>query len=151
VPERGNLDAQSFAAIVRALTRRRILLLLLALPMSACQTLDESPVVNTWRPAHVAQVDAGQSRARGTTATSLLADRPVGSPTFVEGTGRFVGAPSPATQVAAADAGGDGVTLNLVNVPAPLAAKTVLGDILGVKYTVDPSIEGKITIQTPNP
>lgn len=31
------------------------------------------------------------------------------------------------------------------------AAKTVLGDILGVKYTVDPGIEGKITIQTPKP
>ena len=43
------------------------------------------------------------------------------------------------------------MALNLVNVPAPQAAKTVLGDILGVKYTVDPSIEGKITIQTPNP
>jgi general secretion pathway protein D len=41
--------------------------------------------------------------------------------------------------------------VNLVNVPAPQAAKTVLGDILGVKYTVDPTIEGKITIQTPNP
>ena len=43
------------------------------------------------------------------------------------------------------------MTLNLVNVPAPQAAKTVLGDILGVKYTVDPSIEGEITIQAPNP
>jgi general secretion pathway protein D len=38
-----------------------------------------------------------------------------------------------------------------VNVPAPRAAKTVLGDILAVKYTVDPGIEGKITIQTPKP
>jgi general secretion pathway protein D len=45
----------------------------------------------------------------------------------------------------------DGVTLNLVNVPAPQAAKTILGDILSVKYTVDPGIEGKITIQTPKP
>ena len=35
--------------------------------------------------------------------------------------------------------------------PAPQAAKTVLGDILSVKYTVDPGIEGKITIQTPKP
>jgi hypothetical protein len=53
--------------------------------------------------------------------------------------GRFVDAPSPASQAAAADASGEGVTLNLVNVPAPQAAKTVLGDILGVKYTVDPT------------
>src|SRR5204863_10153093 len=41
--------------------------------------------------------------------------------------------------------------INLVNVPAPQAAKTILGDILSVKYTVDPGIEGKITIQTPKP
>jgi general secretion pathway protein D len=54
-------------------------------------------------------------------------------------------------QESAAEASHDGVRLNLGNVPAPQAAKTVLGDILGVKYTVDPSIEGKITIQTPNP
>ena len=89
--------------------------------------------------------------ARGTTGAPLLADRPVGSPTLLEGTGRFVGAPSPASQAAAADASGEGVTLNLVNVLAPQAAKTVLGDILGVKYTVDPSIKGEITIQTPSP
>jgi general secretion pathway protein D len=33
----------------------------------------------------------------------------------------------------------------------PQAAKTVLGGILGARYTVDPGIEGKITIQTPKP
>src|SRR6202011_470914 len=43
------------------------------------------------------------------------------------------------------------ITLNLVNEPAPQAATTILGDILAVKYTVDPGIEGKITIQTPRP
>src|SRR5262249_36554117 len=45
----------------------------------------------------------------------------------------------------------DGVTLNLVNMPAPQAAKTILGDILAVRYTVDPGVEGKVTIQTPRP
>jgi general secretion pathway protein D len=43
------------------------------------------------------------------------------------------------------------VTINLVNVPAPQAAKIILGYTLTVKYTVDPGIEGKITIQTPKP
>jgi general secretion pathway protein D len=129
----------------------QILLLVLALTTSACQTIVDSAVVNTWRPTPLARADGPQSVARGATGAPLLADRPVGSPTFLEGTGRFVGAPSPATQQATADASGEGVTLNLVNVPAPQAAKTVLGDILGVKYTVDPTIEGKITIQTPSP
>lgn len=51
-------------------------------------------------------------------------------------------------QRAAADDSEEGVTLNLVNVPAAQAAKTILGDILKVRYTVDPKIEGRITIQT---
>jgi general secretion pathway protein D len=38
-----------------------------------------------------------------------------------------------------------------VNVPAPQAAKTVLGDIFALDYTIDPSISGKVTIQTPKP
>jgi len=132
-------------------TRCRFLFSVLALTTSACQTIEDSSVVNTWRPAQFARPDGGQSGARAKTGTPLLADRPASDPTFLEGTGRFVGAPSPATQAAATDAGGEGVTLNLVNVPAPQAAKTVLGDILGVKYTVDPTVEGKITIQTPSP
>ena len=43
------------------------------------------------------------------------------------------------------------MTLNLVNVPTSQAAKTVLGDVLGVKYTIDPSVKGDITVQTPKP
>jgi general secretion pathway protein D len=128
-----------------------VLLSFLALTASACQTIDESPTVKTWRPAPLARADAGSTRPRNTTGAPLLADRPAASPTIIEGTGRFVGAPSPPGQASATDGAGDGVTINLVNVPAPQAAKTVLGDILGVKYTVDPGIEGKITIQTPAP
>jgi general secretion pathway protein D len=70
---------------------------------------------------------------------------------LVEGTGRFVGdhatpPPQPATA-----AGEDGVTLNLVSVPVQQAASTILADILGVKYTIDPKIDGRVTIQTPAP
>src|SRR5262249_27763734 len=81
--------------------------------------------------------------------TPLLDNSPKTKTTFLEGTGRFVGDPQP--RQAAADANGEGATLNLVNVPAPQAAKTILGDILAVRYTVDPGVEGKITIQTPRP
>jgi general secretion pathway protein D len=128
------------------------LLLVVATLTSACQTVvDDSATTNSWRPAPLPRADAGQTRPRNATATPLLADRPAASPTIIEGSGRFVGAPSPPGQASATDGAGDGVTINLVNVPAPQAAKTVLGDILGVKYTVDPGIEGKITIQTPTP
>jgi general secretion pathway protein D len=81
----------------------------------------------------------------------LLGSTRGGPTTFVEGTGRFVGEPATGAIRASGEAVGDGVTLNLVNVPAPQAAKIVLGDMLSVKYTVDPGIEGKITIQTPKP
>lgn len=43
--------------------------------------------------------------------------------------------------------GGD-VSLNYPSVDVQAVAKAVLGDILNVKYTVDPSIHGVVTIQT---
>jgi general secretion pathway protein D len=74
-----------------------------------------------------------------------------GDGALIEGSGRFVGEPPAGAVGRPSEDVADGVTLNLVNVPAPQAAKTILGDILSVKYTVDPGIEGKITVQTPKP
>jgi len=138
----------------------RGLICALALAASACQTTDEAYLTSadSGAPAPVARADdpvqrgaklpppSGASRAAG---TPLLDHAPRTKTTFLEGTGRFVGEPQP--RQAAPDASDDGVTLNLVNVPAPQAAKTILGDILAVRYTVDPAVEGKITIQTPRP
>ncbi len=70
----------------------------------------------------------------------------------IEGTGRFVG------QARGSGQGNtepktpeDGVTLNLVNLPIPQAAKIVLGDIMGVNYIVDPKLGGLVTVYTPRP
>ncbi len=49
---------------------------------------------------------------------------------------------------------GDGngnVVLNLVNVPLQQAAKTVLADMIGVNYVVDPRVDGVISVQTTQP
>jgi general secretion pathway protein D len=81
----------------------------------------------------------------------LLANTRGGNSTVIEGSGRFVGELATGSTGRSQEDAADGVTINLVNVPAPQAAKTILGDILAVKYTVDPGIEGKITIQTPKP
>ena len=86
-----------------------------------------------------------------TSSAPLLANTRGGQSTVIEGSGRFVGEPPTGVIGRPPEDVTDGVTLNLVNVPAPQAAKTVLGDILSVKYTIDPGIEGKITIQTPKP
>jgi general secretion pathway protein D len=69
----------------------------------------------------------------------------------VKGTGVFVG-PHSASEAKDADEGAvANVTLNLVSVPTPQAAKSILGDLLGVRYTIDPSVRGEVTIQTPHP
>lgn len=47
--------------------------------------------------------------------------------------------------------GGEGITLNLVNVPIAQAAKSVLGEILKLNYTVSDKVTGTVTIQTSAP
>jgi general secretion pathway protein D len=42
-------------------------------------------------------------------------------------------------------------TLNLVKVPLAEAAKTILGDILGLNYSVDDRVSAEITLQTTEP
>jgi general secretion pathway protein D len=70
------------------------------------------------------------------------------------GTGRFVanadgdaGAPPLSRAVLAKK----GIRLNLVDVPVATAAKSVLGDVLEMNYSVDPRVQGKVTLQTSTP
>ncbi len=46
---------------------------------------------------------------------------------------------------------GEGVTLNLVGASIPEAAKAVLGDVMGVNYTVSDKVQGSVTLQTAKP
>ena len=66
------------------------------------------------------------------------------------GTGQLI---SPAARYKSTSAPGDeeGVTLNLANTSIAESAKTILGDILGLNYSVNPNLAGKITIQTSTP
>jgi general secretion pathway protein D len=50
-----------------------------------------------------------------------------------------------------AEAGRDGITLNLVDAPIADAAKAVLGDILKVNYIIDSRVKGTVTVQTTRP
>ncbi len=67
------------------------------------------------------------------------------------GTGQFVSSRAPSVSVEARPAGGEGYRLNLVDAPIAAAAKNILGDTLGLNYTVDPRIRGTITLQTSTP
>ncbi|MES5484935.1 type II secretion system secretin GspD [Bradyrhizobium sp. INPA03-11B] len=130
---------------------RHGLLISFSLLMSSCQLVDTAGPTTTWSNASAMLRDGNQNARTSSRGTALLGDTRPPPPTIIEGTGRFVGDPQPNAEEAVLRNESDGVTLNLVNVPAPQAAKAVLGDILSARYTVDPGIEGKITIQTPRP
>lgn len=124
--------------------------LLLALALSSCQTMEELPGAAD-NAVSRSLFRLGGDKARVDRPGAIqVADSAPAQATVIEGTGRFVGEP-PTGSVPGADNGEGGVTLNLVNVPTAQAAKTVLGDILAVKYTIDPAVQGQVTIQTPKP
>jgi general secretion pathway protein D len=56
---------------------------------------------------------------------------------------------------AAADAeptaDGSGYELNFENTPIPAVTKVILGDILGVGYTIDPRVQGTVTLSSGRP
>src|SRR5215510_12277358 len=68
------------------------------------------------------------------------------------GTGQFTGEPEPRKAPGAGAANGkDGVTLNFAGASIAEAARSILGDILGVNYSVSDKLKGAITIQTVRP
>jgi general secretion pathway protein D len=136
---------------------RCLLLVTSAAPaLAACATMEDVPAANAQtsllsssHAASGANFD-GSRRNVTNTGSALVDTAPSGKTTVLEGSGQFIGGHASAHRPPATT-DGDDVTLNLVNVPAPQAAKTILGDMLAVRYTIDPTIEGKITIQTPSP
>ncbi len=79
------------------------------------------------------------------------ANRPAGPPDIVMGTGQFVNPPraSPGGQQVVLT--GNDVTLDFTNVDVRDVLKSVLGDLLKLSYTVDPAVQGAITLQTGQP
>jgi general secretion pathway protein D len=71
--------------------------------------------------------------------------------TVVRGTGEFMAQGGELYAPAKTAAGQEGITLNLVNTPIAQAAKTVLGDILALNYTLGEKVTGNITLQTSAP
>ena len=60
-------------------------------------------------------------------------------------------APIKASAAAGSDASGEGYDLNFENAPVTTVAKVILGDILGAGYTIDPRVQGTITLSSGRP
>jgi general secretion pathway protein D len=68
------------------------------------------------------------------------------------GAGTVAQPPGPADAAAAATNGnGDGYDLNFENAPVATLAKVVLGDILGLGYTIDPRVQGTVSLASGRP
>jgi general secretion pathway protein D len=110
-----------------------------------------APATDAWSAPPRTRLDSNASYVYRNAGAPLLASKTVAEPSVSEGTGQFLGTSPVSATRARPDESGGGVTLNLVGVPIPQAAKTVLGDFLATEYTLDPTLEGKVTLQTPGP
>lgn len=66
------------------------------------------------------------------------------------GTGSMVG-PVPFRPTAVAREDANGVTLSFLNAEARDVARAVLGEVLGLPYTIDPELQGQVTLETTRP
>ena len=102
-----------------------------------------------------AQDSSGKPVKSGAANSRLLAagleEKGDVSGVFHEGTGSYVSARAPAVVRGTTTTGDEGFTLNLLDAPIKAAAKNVLGDILKVNYTIDPRVQGTVSIQTSKP
>lgn len=121
-----------------------------ALTLSGCAAIGVKPT----EPAPAAQAKSGDpiadliGKAVAEEAHGDAADDAAPSATVITGSGRFLNTASRA-RPAANDA--RTVRINLSNASIADAAKTVLGDILGVNYVIEDGLEGAITLQTAEP
>ncbi len=72
-------------------------------------------------------------------------------PVVQRGTGSFVAPPSPAVRASLRADSTGAITLNVVDAELREVVRLVLQDALGVNYVIDPTVGGRITVQTMRP
>jgi general secretion pathway protein D len=121
--------------------------------LAGCTSTSNSPVNDLFSDVMREQDSAGRPVKTSGANSRLLNAGNSGEPgvsgVYREGTGRYISASVLSSEVATT--GPKDYTLNLVGAPITAAAKNVLGDILGVNYTVDPRVQGVVSIQTSEP
>ena len=111
-----------------------------ALVVSGCQTLRSvQHATNTAPPA----VKAPAAAITTDSSSTALA------PTIITGTGEFAHATS--HTAAAAASSGEGLQLQFTDVDIAGVVSAVLGEGLGLPYTIDPAIKGTMSLQSARP
>lgn len=122
--------------------------------LAACtpQLSSESLLDNRLNQPQTASRSAAQKQQRLTTFLQQNGAKPSGNFAGLvqEGNDRLTGDPV-SLESPYFDKDAEDVSLNLVNTSIAQAAKAVLGDVLGLNYTVDARVQGTVTIQTSIP
>jgi general secretion pathway protein D len=130
--------------------------LVLAVLLAACQPTDldlmpSAPAVSSPAGPLAQPIALGNTSNRPVTLSSGgSANRAMAAPEVVTGTGTFVDTGVPSRRAQPAFTGSD-VTLDFANVDVRDVLKSVLGELLHVSYTVDPAVQGNVTLQTGGP
>jgi general secretion pathway protein D len=132
----------------RALQFKVILLLLLSGSLSACVTSEGDLNGVSVLDRKLESLPAGRSkRTVSPDENANLYEREYGFSGFEKlGSDRLTGKGSRIDVI-----GDDGLAdlkLNLLDVPVATAAKAVLSDVLGLNYSIDPRIQGNVTVET---
>ncbi len=139
-------------SVVRQLTTAP-LVVALGLSLSACLLSDQSIESTANDPRaqdatdHIRNIDLTPRGLRPDQPSTAGASRPSRAMVFTND-----GSPVADVDTAAAGSGGgEGFDLNFENAPVTSVAKVVLGDILGVGYTIDPRVQGTVTLASGRP
>ena len=84
------------------------------------------------------------------TGSTTTSSGPRAQPAVFQGT-EITDTGAPRVQTATAGGGGSGFDLNFESAPVATVAKVVLGDILQTGYTIDPRVQGTVTIASGRP
>jgi general secretion pathway protein D len=115
---------------------------------SCSQGADDRPAEAVSKSTAFGVQDGGaRKRPDPRSGLSVQAEPAIAEARYQEGTGVTIGRPR---RPGGTGALGD-ITINLVAVPIPRAAKSVLGDMLGLNYVVDPRLTAPLTVQTAQP
>ena len=118
--------------------------------LSGCETLHPDIVKGTTVGASERAAAEAKARSEVVTppAAELILEREPRPAAFYEpGTGIFVGTAAPQAKIP----GKGNITLNFENTNLREVVKVILGDLLNQNYSIDPAVQGAVTLQTSEP